>query len=297
MRSPNGGQSWIGGPALYEDNSFVTIKHWPLPRVHGNRPLYVGFLDNISESSAWIGFVRGNDISGVRRLVVNVLNQPLLINLNRNRSGAQVDDIVPLLPGGSGVLGGTVGAGVDMAVDPTDANRLYVVAHDTETATAGDIDVNIYLWKLTRDDPIGLPNVWTVHPRVLVADDDDLGNETDQFMPAIVVDALGVVHVIFYSDRGLVQDDGAATQQPQFDVWYAFSVNQGSSFPNQQELFSIPPSRAVDFAQPATNFALRDYIGIPAGADRVLTSFMGRNALDTGNPNKSLIWSSQITRQ
>lgn len=183
-----------------------------------------------------------------------------------------------------------------MAVDPTDANRLYVVAHDTETATAGDIDVNIYLQKLTRDDPIGEPDYWTVHPRVLVADDDEPANETDQFMPSIVVDALGKLHVVFYSDRGLPpQDDGAATPQPKFNCWYAFSDSQGSSWTNQ-DLVAVPPSLAVDFAQPATAFKLRDYIGIAAGADRVLTSFMGINALDT-NPNKSLIWSSEITRQ
>ena len=112
----------------------------------------------------------------------------------------------------------------------------------------------------------------------------------------------GSMHIVRFRDqvialdRGLFQDDGPATPTPIFNCWYAFSDNQGASFLNQQNLFGVPPSDAIDFAQPATGFLLRDYIGIAAGADRVLTSFMGRNALDA-NPNKSLIFSSQILRQ
>ena len=81
-------------------------------------------------------------------------------------------------------------------------------------------------------------------------------------------------------------------------MWYAFSSNQGATWDNL-ELCDDPENDcentepAVNYDLPTSRFALRDYVGIDIGVDRVWTCFMGHSEQDT-NDDQSVIWSTQI---
>lgn len=202
------------------------------------------------------------------------------------------------LAGGQQVfsLGRGPGAGVSLAVDPTDPDRLYLVYHDTDIALGCaeqycnplDSDVNIYMQVITRVSG----NLWRAGPRILVADDTQV-QETDQFMPSVVVDDFGRIHVVFYDDRRFPQDD--LDSQVRFDVWYAYSTDGGQHWVNLELFEDNPPGEpAVDSMLTVNDeFELRDYIGIAVGSDRIWTCFMGMTEQDV-NTDKSVIWSSQI---
>jgi len=152
---------------------------------------------------------------------------------------------------------------------------------------------------LTRNPTTGR---WSVGPAILVADDDDPFNETDQFLPRVDVAPNGNVHIIYYDDREYPQADDDPT--PRFDVFYAWASGSQLNFQDPGHTFELcddPQNNclatvpAVDFALPAMAFVFGDYIGIDVGAGRVWTSFMG-HAPYPRDPyeNKSVIWSSQI---
>ena len=116
----------------------------------------------------------------------------------------------------------------------------------------------------------------------------------------------GDIHVIFYDDRRYNdlsdQKDFFGTTNPKYDVYYAFTDDQGENWDNI-ELFADPAEPTIDYADlPAgPKFLVRDYIGIDVGADRVWTCFMGTADADLPDPNDpndtrdpSVIWSSQI---
>jgi len=314
LRSMDGGQTWVGGPGLFDvedPGSHVLVGKWVTPRVHNKRPIYLAHLLN----SRTFELVCGDDIDlgahagevqFTRLLSDESGNPPLAIVRNRAVNPPSVEGYVDRLPGGSTVLGRTVGVGMDLAVDPTDAGKLYVVYHDTATNVTGDNDVNIYLRVLNRVSGA----IWSVGDPIQV-NNDNTQFESDQFTPAIEVDATGKIHVIFYDDRNYNelsdQLDGTATTQPRYDVWYAWAAGSQLNFQDpghNLELCDDPPSCANtkpaidygDFGAGSGDFLLRDYIGIDAGNDRIWTSFMGSSLLDT-NPKKSVIWSSQILPQ
>jgi hypothetical protein len=327
LHTTDGGQTWIGScperfalTNLSSCSSVIPPEFWPVPRVISNRKVYVAFLANApGNATNRIEIVEGTDqTSGpsagqVQFQYLTVGPAPgtrLQIDMMRRRDPPGVgslEEVTPMIPGGGvgGAIGETIGAGVDLAVDPMSPNRLYVVCHDTATADENDTDVNIYIYRLTRPSLTGF---WTVHPRVRVNQDLNWPFPADQFMPSVKVDVSGRVHVVFYDDRkyniSSDQLDGLLTTHPKFDVFYARSVNQGTLWSNQ-ELCDDPPScattqEALEYADfnahspPGPgSFFLRDYIGIDVGSDRVWTSFMGSSLLDT-TAHKSLIWSSQI---
>ncbi len=209
--------------------------------------------------------------------------------------------IPALLPGATTLYKPSIGYGVDMAVDPSNPDRLVVVFPDTATADPNDTDLDVYAVVIERVSG----NVWQIVRRVSVVLANASQNESDQFMPAVDIDTNGRIHVIFYDDRkytdgpdGDQQPDGPATPAPKFDVFYASSSDGGQQWSNA-ELFAVPPEPAMDFSRgPLGSFQFGDYIGIDVGTDRVWTSYMGTaqadDPPDDPNHNPTVIWSSEI---
>ena len=299
LRSTDGGHNWIGGDALTDPNdpnSIIAGPFLPAPRVYDTRPLYVVYQPT---SDISVAFARGNDLGAPHQGEVKFTRlldpngAPLTVDFNLLRTA-----LIGVVPPFS-VQQGARGPGYDLAADPTDADRLFLVYHDTATLAFDpnnqlvDADVNIYLRVLTRVQGAK----WSVGERILVADDDVGEIETDQFMPAIDVDEDGGIHIIYYDDRNYEQDDDE--QNPRYDVFYAFSDDQGDSW-IERELCDDPQNDcaesepAADFSDDAIGFTIRDYIGIDVGADRVWTCFMGTSDEQDPNPNQSVIWSTQI---
>lgn len=304
QRTKNGGQSWKTscsgqGFALTnvnDCNTRVPMESWPVPKAFGTQPLYVAFLDTDG-----IRLLRGDDINSGAHAgevqftqILGTDGLPLVIP-----QLIVSPDLWTVVPGPTqGITNLPRGWGVDLAADPTNADRLYVVYHDR--ASVGSPDISIYMRVLTR---VSGPNpIWFLGPRLLVADDADELVETDQIHPAVRVDTTGRIHVIYYDDQDFTQDDGASCvpQCPRYDVKYAVSNNQGTNW-TYQELCDDPPNctltePALDYSQPNSAFWLGDFIGIDISGNRVWTSFMGSSATRDPTPNadKSLIWSSQI---
>lgn len=108
------------------------------PTVAGAGPLYIGYMHATDK----IRFLSGQDLPGNLVDFSYLMDdqttpQPIEVRLNR----ADV----------SGYLPETFSAfrTPQLAADPSDPDRLYIVYHDTRTANPSDRNVNIYLHKLT----------------------------------------------------------------------------------------------------------------------------------------------------
>jgi len=310
LRSTDGGHNWIGGDALTDPNdpnSYITPVSTPAPAVFGDRPLYVVF----EKDSGTLEFVRGVDINSGPHAgevkfsrLLDPNDQVLSAPMNPTR-----DALYIVAPGPGHPNAGANGPGWQLAPDPTDAARLFLVYHDMATTDPFETDVNLYMRVLNRQG-----GRWSLGDVIPIVDSSVTEFESDQILPTVAVDEDGGIHVIFYDDRKYTdpdpndpfedqQPDNDAT--PQYDVWYAFV-----EFDQEIEAYVVrfnlelcdDPGNDCEDTEPAVNydlptsfFGLRDYVGIDIGADRVWTCFMGHSEQDT-NDDQSVIWSTQITQ-
>jgi hypothetical protein len=196
-RSNDGGNTWISSTNnnaltnLDDPDSVITPVFKAAPRVNGSRPLYVLCSDGGPRT---LSLVRGDDVtSGPHQgevqftRLVDSADQPIEIGLNL------ADGFLPA-PFSDFNQGGP---GYDLAVDPSNAAKLYVVAHDTPTAsdpnTPPDTDMNVYLRVLTRNGA----GKWSVGAPIQVNNDATVF-ESDQILPTMLVDTAGMVHITFY---------------------------------------------------------------------------------------------------
>jgi len=178
----------------------------------------------------------------------------------------------------------------EIAIDPDDANSMYLVYSDTATSSPSDKDMNIYFHKLTKQDSSGV--VWTLGPRIGPINDDSSAFESDQVMPTITV-ANGRIHVVWYDDRKYNetsnQADGAAN--PKYDVFYASSTD-AVTFSSNEELFANPSETALDLSLTTTLSEMGDYIGVSAFGDTVYALYTGTKQNAPGDD--SVIYSTRI---
>jgi hypothetical protein len=293
-RSIDGGDSWVGGQIIDSDTGQPVIGGCcPQPAVYQGGPLYVAYV-NALPSSIFIRFLVGEDIDdpndpnygGVRFRHLHRPATPLggpmpLVPLTVPLNHVVFNDHLPgnfeakLVP--------------QLAVDPTDPDRLYVVYHDT--ATAASSDVNVYLRVLTRSTG----NWWTAGPGIQV-NDDATEYESDQFLPCVVVDEGGYIHVMYYDDKqytdspeGDLQPD--ETNRPKFDVFYAWSPSQGATWFHEELYGEDPPEAALDcvlrYVDP------HEYNGITWYGDSLWTTYAGTWSGDQ-QTNKAVILSSRV---
>ena len=315
LRSIDGGNCWAGEPIkLAGTGERIEGKWCAQPTVCGNGTLYIAYMMNDGRR---IRFLAGEDIDGdpgnpnydptdpnyvgvsFTRLygVTELLDGPMPpvpLTVPLNRSAGSYGRCLPgnfksqVLP--------------QLTVDPTDPNRIYLVYQDTASNNPNDPDfrdVNIYLRVLTK----GL-STWTAGPRLKV-NNDNTPFESDQFMPSVAVDGSGYIHVIFYDDRNYTFDPGDPTHDqqeddqtdppPKFDVFYAWSINQGQNWVNEE--LRAPEGKeepAIDFQYNAAY--LREYIGITwygnEQQSKVWTAFNGTSQFESNN--KGVVWSSLI---
>jgi hypothetical protein len=152
-----------------------------------------------------------------------------------------------------------------LAQDPIDG-RLYAVIAD-QTATAGserDVDLLLY-----HSDDGGAH--WT-GPRPLAI---GAPAQTDQFMPALAVDATGRLHLAFYDSRRTGAADASANAR--VDAWYARSDDRGLSW-SSQRLNDQPIESERSFWSPLAPSPtgaqfIGDYLGIDVSAHAAYASY------------------------
>ncbi|MFG0253057.1 MAG: hypothetical protein ACF8NJ_09315 [Phycisphaerales bacterium JB038] len=298
MRSIDGGQTWYGEQIVLP---LVQARgRWIWPAVVDDGPLYAACAENYGATGTRVRFLIGvddntdpqeprvsfsrlqcgigggfNGLDGFGDSIDLPVQNCLQVLINRRN----VQDLVP-----GGFLD-KVYTIPQLAADPTDPNRLYLVYHDTDPEAPSD--VNVYLTSLVYSG-----GQWTALPRVKVNNDGNAA--TDQFLPSIVVDDFGVIHVIFYDDRRYVQGDSAPDAK--YDVWYARSVDGGTNFEDNIELWGLSGLPALDETTASTNLRKPgEYIGITyfPPLDQVWTSYGGTSLFDPSN-EQTVIWSSKI---
>ena len=293
LRSVNGGESWDQGPIKFASSAeLVRGQFCAQPTVDGDGPLYVAYA-----AGNTIQFLMGQDANpggpgGVEfsRLCKEPGEPgedppPVVVTVNRTYQ------LNLCIPGNFDTIGGRV---PQLAVDPSNPNRLCIVYHDTPTSDPGDKDLNVYLHMLTKTG-----EYWELGPKRQINDPLATTYESDQFMPSPIVDKSGRIHVIYVDDQkhtdgpeGDLQPD--TMQNPKFDVFYAWSEDQGQNW-SYRELFATPPEPALDCV--LQHFTLREYIGIAwytsGSTSEIWTAFPGTYTLDP-QAKDAVIWSSLI---
>lgn len=175
-----------------------------------------------------------------------------------------------------------------VAVDPAGLREFYVAWHD-EPASDGDVDVFVAPVRWEGDH-------WAWEPAVRLETSSAPGSpgddHADQFLPAIVVDGAGDVHVTLYDDRRFLQADG--DEDARFDLLLARSRDQGATFETRRLPAPTPDRAWLDL--PLTHPLYRgplEYNGLaatlsPAGAGEVWASAAGTSTLDPGE--SSVLW-------
>jgi hypothetical protein len=259
-RSTDAGCNWDGGRVTVGGTP-IPGRFAPHPSVYQDRPLYMAH----PSTAVGIRVVSGVDTGDpppdppvtFSFLCTDIQQQtPLEIVLN-----ATNEVVTAALPGH---LGGwfhnwEVKRVPMIAVDPTDADRVYVAYHDT--SKVGGADVNVYLNVLTRNPTT---DEWTDGGRITV-NQDPTNVESDQFLPAVAVDEQGRVHVVYYSDyryRTGPEQQTDDTLNPKFDAHYVVvTFPQGVPAFDWFELVSDPNEPAIDFTVNLTwnNWAMGGY--------------------------------------
>jgi hypothetical protein len=308
FRSVDGGAHWARESVKVGEDE-VQGQWCAQPAVHGDRSLHVAY---VMPSGQEIRFLQGEDVDGDPNDPNYDPNDPDYVGVSFSymcgvwtplrgpmppvrvpvRVSLNTDDCADYLPGNFESKRVPY-----VAADPSNPNRLYIVYHDTasdDPNDAGYQDVNVYLQKLTKSG-----SDWILDSRQQI-NNDNTPFESDQFMPSVVVDDLGYIHVIFYDDRNYNEDsdqeDNQTDPPPKFDVFYAWSEDEGENWTNRElhapEGYEEP---AMDFAHGGA--VMREYIGIAWYGDEevshVWTAFNGTSQYEAPN-NKGLIWSSFI---
>jgi len=275
--STDSGANWTGGEIKVGGQS-VTGGFAAQPAVVKEDDFYVAYRKNTTQ----FRFLVGEDQPSGKLTWAHFLDgcdeETPILKLNINLSGSAGSK----LPGSF-----QANSTAQLAADPTSDTRLYVAYHDLAGSTS--TDMNVYVQRLDKH-----ATGWCLGTKVQVNDDTTIF-ESDQFLPAITVDEEGRVHVIFYDDRNYT--DGASDIQPdnsanpKFDVYYAYSTNQGAAWENA-ELLALPAEPALD--QGLQNQDPREYIGIGYEGDVLYGVYTGTSTQDTQS-NKAVISANKIT--
>ncbi|MBU0618458.1 MAG: hypothetical protein KKI02_12140, partial [Planctomycetes bacterium] len=293
LHSLDGGQTWYP-ETISVDGQPVTGGFCAQPAVYQDGPLYVAYI-----SGGTIYFLVGEDQPSGAVAFARLLRddttytEPLPLSIPLASPVIRED-----VPGNFPIP--VLSTVPYLAVDPGNPDRLFIAYHDTATSDPNDRDVNVYVHEIIRDDTI-----WEVGDRIKVNNDDTL-YESDQFMPEIIVDTGGYVHILFYDDRrftdgpgyDLQPDDGCP--RPKFDAYYAWAPVDNLDFEEPGRNLLLYLTNPSDPNEPAAfdrtlapGATPREYNGIAWYGDRIWTAYTGMWADDPDN--KTVIWSSGLT--
>lgn len=204
-----------------------------------------------------------------------------------------------------------------LVADPTDSKRLYLLYQDIvddqdpdciEDPDECDVDIDVFIQKITRR---GSGNSWVASSRVRVNQDDEDPNDpnsADQFTPTVLIDDDGNLHVIFYDDRRWPDQSDGDSSGCMFDVYYAVSTDQGSTW-EEHLLYATDPNdpNEVEVLDPMLDnygigggiFGPFEYPGLAYHVDQtrefLLASFTGTDPNDPYGPGDgAVIYSSLI---
>ncbi len=167
-----------------------------------------------------------------------------------------------------------------IAIDPTNHDRLYVGYHDL--AAAGSTNVDVFTRTVDRR-----ATRWALGPaqnvtgplQVPLACQPD--PESDQFLAGLLCDGGGRVNVAFYDDRDICQNDSVETTA-RYQLTFAYSCDGGQSYVNVYTPPTNPftlDTEFVDYARDRTTadeWSPHEYMGLAfAQAPATLTTSLG----------------------
>jgi hypothetical protein len=220
----------------------------PIPRVGTNGELYVAGTNPLSPNQA--------RLARSFELVSNG-GAPKF-----DYSANPISDIATGLPGfvNSEVPGSFRVVNLPIiAVDPLQSKRVYCayVRAESTAGPDGNVDVDVYVRK--TDDASDQTIDW--------GDEIRLEIEGDQFFPWIECDAHGRVHLLFMDSRNDADQDDSETVHAFFDVYYAYSLNQGQTWTHirlTDEMFDVDAADDDPADEKPCDF-FGDYLGMGRG--------------------------------
>jgi len=221
--STDGGLTWESA----RDVSDVPGVQWSVPCVGPDGTLYTAWLRFISPTStrAAIMLDRSQDAGATWGADLTIVSETL--------GRIAVDDWI-----------GTFSHPA-MDADITDGSyrgNLYIAYMDQGTNGSADIF-------FTRSTDEG--DTWSERISIVGEDADD----NDQFHPWLVVDNLGIIHVVFYDQRNGIEDD-------LLDLYYVYSGNAGESWSEPIRVSSEASKPAT--LEPFTRNVYGEYVGLAA---------------------------------
>jgi hypothetical protein len=146
-----------------------------------------------------------------------------------------------------------------IAVDPLQSKRVYCayVRADSTAGPDGNVDVDIYLRK--TDDASDQTIDWEDEIRLEI--------EGDQFFPWIECDPHGRVHLLFLDSRNDADQSDTETVNAFFDVYYAYSTDEGETWTHirlTDEMFDVDAADDNPEDELPCDF-FGDYLGMGRG--------------------------------
>lgn len=115
-----------------------------------------------------------------------------------------------------------------IATDPRDGKRVFIIYGAESSKVNGQTDVDLYL--VWTDDATADPITWS-GPTIILDDDASSPDDpADQFMPWLVVDDRGWLHLIYIDSRNVPNQPDGNTEDGYYDFYYAYSQDDGANW-------------------------------------------------------------------
>ena len=294
VRTTDGGATWTQILPITVGGNPV-LGHFAMqPATASGSDLFLVYAD----TSTHFQVLRGVDQPGGGMIFSYLENNSVPIGIDLTTDLQSVSHNLPCLaPGNKSTL--------QVALDPSNANRLYLAYNDSANTAVADI--NTFVRTLDKRG-----SNWYVGPRTKIHGNaapsgcSPTDDDSDQFLPAITVDEGGRVHVLYYEDRYYCQadsdEDGFYIGPERFDVSYAVSCDGAQTWTNIRMLPDPVPGDPdpafLDYQWgPLIAAGPKEYNGAAYWFDGTTThvwfSFTGTSFLDPDD-QKNVIWALPI---
>jgi len=177
-----------------------------------------------------------------------------------------------------------------IAVDPLQSKRVYCayVRAETTAGPDGNIDVDVYIRR--TDDASQQTIDW--------GDEIRLDIEGDQIFPWIECDGEGRVHLLFMDSRNDANQDDSETVHGFFDVYYAYSVDEGETWTHirlTDEMFDVDAADDDPTDEKPCDF-FGDYLGMGVAGHRVYPAYGATADGRTEAMTRCIVFGSNASR-
>jgi hypothetical protein len=166
---------------------------------------------------------------------------------------------------------------------------------DVAEDDADDLNVYVARFEEGADGRWSIVSLATIAPEAVSPD----GVRADQYLPYLVVDSRGRLHVLWYDNRPAHGDAGFSFG---FDAWYAVSRDHGATFARFDLRTSPDQPRPLDLSLLGTlvhyGWSSREYSGLAlyeeGDTTHVYVTYVGTSLASPKPRHKTVVWAQEI---